>query len=400
MRILYAIDSLGSGGAQRQLVELACALARREDTDVEVVTYHPAAFFGAKLREHGVPVTVIPRRSRSDMKFLWHLRGHLRERRPDVIHSFLLMPSFWTFLASRTLGRATPIVAAERSDPAVRTGAPRAIQRKLYARCDAVTANSAAAREALTMSMGIPTERVFQIPNGIDVDAWTARGREECPLPLAKNRINIALIGGLRREKNHHVLLDALPSLLEETARPFHVWCIGGETGGPKAATAVREKIARLGLEQQVTLAAPVTNVAAVLSRLDVLVLPSTHEGFPNAVLEAMAMAVPVIASRVGEVPTLIEPGVSGVLLDETSADVLGAALRRVLAMDPEERSAMGRRGQERVRVRYGLAQVAEQYLECYRQVVDGATKGRRQAWAGRTESAATGETSRTSARS
>jgi glycosyltransferase involved in cell wall biosynthesis len=99
---------------------------------------------------------------------------------------------------------------------------------------------------------------------------------------------------------------------------------------------------------------------------IDLVVLPSRHEGFPNVVLEAMASRLPVVASRVGDVPRLVHDGVTGFLFDSGDAHGLAAALLQACSLRTEERQAMGKRARSVVEAHYGIASIASAHAQLY----------------------------------
>jgi glycosyltransferase involved in cell wall biosynthesis len=145
---------------------------------------------------------------------------------------------------------------------------------------------------------------------------------------------------------------------------------VGAETGGQSFAEAIQADIQRRGLGAVVRCVPPTKGIAALFRRLDGLVLPSRHEGFPNVLLEAMASRLPSIATRVGDVGSMLEDGATGFVVDPGDADGLARALVRLRAMSPAERAAMGKQARAVVEARYRMEQVAEQHLELYRRLL------------------------------
>jgi glycosyltransferase involved in cell wall biosynthesis len=366
--VVLSLDLLESGGSQRQAVELAARFQADPGWRCSVLVYVEAEFFAGRLREAGVPLVCLPKRSGLDPTYLLRLRRFLDRERPDVLHAFLLPPGLWGLLAARTLPRARrPLVVAGVRDSLVApdTGSAWA-QRVVYRGADAVTTNALPVVDLLRERIGVPAARVHYLPNGIDLARWDAQMREAAPLPLEPGRFHLALVGGLRREKAHAVLFAALERLGPERVRDWRVWCVGGPSGGPEMAREVERELRRRRLGDVVRLEPPVRNVAALMARLDALVLPSLHEAFPNAVLEAMAAGLPVVATRVGNVPHLVEDGREGLLVPPGDAAALADALARLAALPAECRRAMGRRGRAAVAARFEIGAVARAHLALY----------------------------------
>jgi glycosyltransferase involved in cell wall biosynthesis len=367
LHVLFLLDGLFPGGAQRQAVEIGRWLHDAAGLRVTFVVYHEGDFFGPRLAELGIPVLRLQKRQGFDPALVLRLRRVLREQAPDVMHAFLPPACLYGFLASRLIRhRERPsFVSAERS--ALRgAGSPGlAIERLVYPRSDAVTTNAACVAEEIRTRLHVDPRKVHYIPNGIDLAAWDRQAAQECPFELGPG-FHIALVGGLRAEKNHPVLLQALTQLTPAERAGLHVWFIGGEGGARDAAEGIREAIAREGLGEIVRMVPATTGIAAVMRRLDALVLPSAYEGFPNVLLEAMASQLPAIASRVGDVPSMLEEGCTGFGVAPGDAAALAAALRRLRALSPEARRRMGARGRAVVEERYRLDVVGEQLRALY----------------------------------
>lgn len=380
MHVVFVIDHLGSGGAQRQVVELAARLQGEAGLRVSVLAYHADDFHGARLRETGVPVLRLPRRGRFDLRLALRLGRWLARERADVVHAFLLPPALWSWLALRGLppGRRPRLVAAERSSLIATTRGQALLQRLVYRGSDAVTANAEPVVEAIHRRLGVPRARLHYIPNGIDLAAWDAEAARPSPIPLEAGRFHLALVGGLRPVKAHELLFEALGRLGPERTRGWRLWCVGGRTAGSAAAERVEAAVAHHGLGDVVRLVPPVQEIAAFMRGLDALVLPSHYEGFPNVVLEAMASRLPVVATSVGDVPSLVEPGATGFRVPPGDAGALAEALERLAALSPYERRALGERGRAAVEARYGMDAVAAAHRRLYAEL-HGA-RGRRAA--------------------
>jgi glycosyltransferase involved in cell wall biosynthesis len=368
MHLVYTIDHIGNGGAQRQAVELAAHLRESEGWRVSFVVYREADFYGDRLRESGVPVIHVPKPYKYDPRLPRRMRRWLQSNPADVVHSFLPWSCMWGHLAVRGIGPAErpAFIAADRSTVSELRTLDRRVARFVYLRSDAVTANSQQSAEEIHRTFGVRRERIHYIPNGIDLERWDRASREEAPFVLEPGCFHLAVIGGLRPEKNHGLVVDALREVGLERIRNWRVWFIGHEPLGPQFADDLRRHVAESGLDGIVQIVPPTLRIAAVMRHLDGVLLPSSFEGSPNVVLEAMASGVPVVASRVGDVPNMAESGLTGLLLDRLNASELARAIMTLDEMGPSERAAMGGRARERVEKRYTLALAAARHRELY----------------------------------
>ncbi len=372
MHIVYALDRLASGGAQRQAVELAVHLVQTQGLRVTVVTYQASNFFERRLSDAGIRVVQFPKRAKLDPTFPVRLRRWLRANEVDVIHAFLLGPIVWSYAAVRSIpSRSRPVlIPAERN---AISGLPRLearIKKFIFRRSRCVTANSQTAAIEIHRDLGIPVDQIAYISNAIDVAEWDQAATRESPIPLEAGCFHLALLGRIAPQKNHQLVLEALSELRPEQIKNWRVWFVGDDRRHAKLAVQIWEEIARRNLRGIVSVLPPIQDVAAFVSRLDGLLLPSLWEGFPNAVLEAMTLRVPVIASPVGEVANILEHGKSGLLLKHGSAAELAGAMRRLEEMPDSSRTEMGARARATVESRYGIAAVSRRYVELYRSVV------------------------------
>jgi len=368
MHVVYAIDCLGSGGAQRQMVEIARRVKLDTGWRVSCVVYRRDDFHAARLADVEIPVALIPRSWKLDPLLPRNIARWIDEARPDVVHAFMTVPSLWTLLALHHLPRSRrpAFLASERDESIAATRAQGWMQRFVCRGSDAVTANAEIAARAIVDRLGAPPARVHYVPNGIDLDAWDLAAQRPCPLPLEPGCFHLALIGRLERQKNHALLIEALRRIDPRRRATWRIWFLGDETGGRAFAAALEEKAAAAGLQDQVRFAGRTREVASLMRALDCLVLPSLHEGFPNVVLEAMASRLPVVASRVGAVPQLVEDERTGFAFPSEDADALAAALLRVSELSAAEREALGKRAREVVEHRYTIAVCALAYRRLY----------------------------------
>jgi glycosyltransferase involved in cell wall biosynthesis len=253
----------------------------------------------------------------------------------------------------------------------------------VYRGCDAVTVNAQPVAAEIAAKLGVDAARIHYLPNGIDVAAWREAAALPPPWPVEPGRFHLALVGSYRPVKNHGLVLAALAKLGAERTRDWRVWFVGDPNEGRAFADSLRRDVEASGLGGIVRLAPATTRIAALVARMDGVLLPSRYEGFPNVVLEAMALGVPVLASRVGDVPNLVDDGRTGFLLPRLDAEALAEGLLRLRALTPSERQAMGQRACEHVAAQFAMGRVAGRYCDLYRDLLgararDGATGGAR----------------------
>lgn len=315
------IGQLGLGGTEKQVALLAAGL-RERGVDVEVWVQFGRGPREADLIAAGVPVVDLgfgrltdPRALARNAVAFARLVWRLRRKRPDVLHAFLIA-SYLVAAPAARLARVPLMVAGRRSLGDFKEGKPLvlAVERIANRFTDHIVANAeAVALDALRQER-LPAGKVSVIHNGLPERAFE--------VALAE-KTTVLCVANLKAYKGHGHLLDAMALL---TAPPELV--LVGE--GPERP-ALEAQAARLKLD--VTFAGARTDPEAYLAAARVFVLPSLEEGMSNAVMEAMAAGVPVVATAVGGTPELLRHG-RGLLVPPADPQVLAAAIEKALA-DP-----------------------------------------------------------------
>lgn len=368
MHLVYGIGRLAAGGAQRQAVELAKRLVRHPDIRVSLLGYPGENFFTEALSGSGVDVIQLPKRNRLDLSYPLRMRKWLVENQVDVVHSFTLGPVLWWYAATRGLARPV-VIPAERNTLEGMPSTEVAIKRWIFKRSGCVTANSHEAADLIRKRFAIPPERVVFLPNAIDVDQWQQCAHEDCSIALDRSRFNVGVVGRIAPAKNHQLVLEALTALGAEAKR-WRVWFVGDELAYPKLTAQLRTQVQARNLQDIVRFLAPMSQLAPFVAQLDGLLLPSTREGFPNVVLEAMSLGVPVVAASVGEVPYMLEHASSGLLVDSPNPDNFAAAMSTLRSMPGSQRSRLIEQARRTVQERYSIDAVASAHLDFYREVL------------------------------
>jgi glycosyltransferase involved in cell wall biosynthesis len=327
------IGQLGLGGAEKQLALLAAGL-RQRGVEATVVVLRQGGPREAILRDAGVPLINLGLSSpaRSWQRFavfvlaVERLRRTLRRLRPDVVHAFLLHSCVLTAPAAR-LARVPVCVAGRRSLSHYKVGLGLAVAGERVATwmTDLLIANADAVADDVVRTEGVARDRIRVVYNGL-----TDRAFDPVPPATLASSVPVVLcVANLRAYKGHRYLLQAA-ARLRERGLPSTL-ALAGE--GPEQEN-LEHQAATLGLD--VRFLGARTDIAALLARADVVVLPSLTEGMSNAVMEAMAAGRPVVATDVGGTAELIEG--RGELVPPADADALAAGLERVLRDPPGAR--------------------------------------------------------------
>jgi glycosyltransferase involved in cell wall biosynthesis len=242
--------------------------------------------------------------------------------------------------------------------------------RHVYRLFDRVIAVSASVAADLETRRGarVGAGRVEIIANGVDVEAVSRTAGQVIPsLPAA--RPLIVSVANFFPIKGHAVLIEAMSTVIERHPGA-HLLLVGD---GPERVR-MEQVVARRGLVSHVTFAGSRADATACTAAADLVVLASSSEGMPRAILEALALAKPVVASAVGGVPELIVDRVTGRLTTPGEPAALAEAILAVLG-NPGEALDMGRRGRQHVAERFSLRQAARRTEAVYEGLLAGVTR-------------------------
>lgn len=351
MRIAHVV--IGGEIAGGQIVALQLARAARSAGHEASFVSPSTGPFVDRVREEGFAAQVVPLGGALDARAVVRLRRALRAA--DIVHTH---GHFALNVLSRVAGRlaGARVLSHMHIENAFRRGPGRGAQivvDNATARlCFAIVAVSDATRAEL-VRQGYPAGRIVTVHNGVEpVELATPVRLVDGPTVLEVAR--------LAEVKGQRVLLAALTQL--EATAVF----VGRdlETAGAYEA-ALQEEAGRLGVAGRVVFAGYRADVPALLAGCDVFCLPSSAEGMPLVVLEAMAQARPVVATAVGGTPELVVHGETGLLVPPGDVEALTAGLAQLLA-DPERSRRMGEAGRRRVQREFGAAATAQRILELY----------------------------------
>jgi GalNAc-alpha-(1->4)-GalNAc-alpha-(1->3)-diNAcBac-PP-undecaprenol alpha-1,4-N-acetyl-D-galactosaminyltransferase len=365
VKLLFLIDALHCGGAQRVCATLCNHWAER-GWDVTLATFDDGAappFFPLAPGVRRVPLALTSRSAGFGRSLIDNLRRVVRLRRfvarerPDRILSFIDENNVLALLAA--WGSGIPVVVSERTDPA-HHALPRSwriLRRATYPWARAIVLQTRAAGAYFPASWA---GRIAIVPNPVPGGAALASlGGDTAGRPR-----RILGLGRLGEEKGFDLLIRAFASVAPSSPE----WELTILGDGPQR-DALTAQIARHGLGGRVTLPGYARDAMEQLSRADLFVLPSRYEGFPNALCEAMAVGLPVVAFDCPSGPAeIVRDGIDGVLVPAEDERALAAALERLIR-DPETRRRLGARAAE-LPERFSVERIAALWQ---RILIDGA---------------------------
>ena len=243
------------------------------------------------------------------------------------------------------------------------------IERRLHRQMTAVSGNSQAVIDELSQQEQVPSERLYLIYNGIPLNSCQANDRAQgrAAMGLASDCLVLIIVANLVSYKGHADLLDALAEIRAALPENWTLLVVGGDSG---AGTRLKAKTTKLGLRDYVRFVGLKRNVPELLSLSDIAILVSHEEGFSNAVLEAMAAGLPVIATSVGGNPEAVVEGSTGLLVPPKNPSALAQAILR-LANDPAACQQMEAKGHARVEKHFSLEACVSGYEALYSSILN-----------------------------
>ena len=359
-RILYVIDSMGRGGAETQLLktlarlpldqfEAFIVLSREPGTSYEqlaalpivkeILVLHDTNRFESQSHRSRFPILSLVQKA-------FRLAKIIKSVKPAIIHSWLwysnllcgLVRQF--SLAPLRSDPFCPLIVSQRGDYYARYGRTRLwmTEKIIYRNADVLLTNSDRIRDNLRHRY--PDKRILAIRNFLELPDLPPRSSSDTPPPW-----HIVSVGRLTAEKGHQYLIEALYLLNTKFNRQDFTATILGDG-------ALRTQLAQLAnryhLSDQIQMPGFCDDIFFMLSTAHLFVLPSLHESSPNALIEAMGVGLPCIASSVGGVLDLIDHQENGLLFPPRASDALAAAINDILT-DQELAVDLGRNARRRI---------------------------------------------------
>lgn len=373
IRVCHVITGLGLGGAERSLAELVPRL-RAHQIESAIVSLRSGGALASLIRGMDFKVAEIGiDGSIPSIRAARSLVAAVRGFAPDLLQGWMYHGNVAASVASRFLSRRIPLLWNIRTSIEPRDGlriaAPGIIpaSRMLRRSPDLVIFNSRAGRRT-HLAAGIRGRRSKVLPNGFDLDRFRpnegARAEMRAKLGLA-GEVLFGCVARLDPLKGHRVLLkafaEAAPSM--PNARLLLVG-----TGVEHGNSAFHEFVPRELDSRRVIPIGPVEDVSPWLAAMDIAVMPSLVEGFPNALGEAMACGLPCIASDAGDARVMLAGLGDIVPVGDVSA--LAKSLARAYRLDPAQRREMGIAARARIEGHYSNARMAKSYADLYQRLV------------------------------
>ena len=367
-RVLLLIPTLDRSGAEKQLTLLASGLKRdfSDEFEVEVVCLTRGGPYQVELEAAGVPVTILGKRFRFDPFALRRLKKLVREKQPDILHTWLFAANSYGRLVAGKEGVAGPqVVVSERCVDTWKAGWQLWLDRKQIPRTTRMIGNSQAVVD-FYRELGVPDEKLVVIRNGIDLpeapsqEARTALRQE---LGIAASSKILGFVGRLAPQKRLKDLLWSF-ELVRSHDLDVH-FVIAGD--GPQRSE-LEQFAKQIRVADRVTFTGHRDDAASILALCDIFWLASDFEGQSNSLMEAMAAARPVIVSDIAPNRELVSHEETGLVVPVTDrAEFAKAAVD--LLRDEKLATQLGSDARNRMATEFSIRQMVESHVELYRAI-------------------------------
>lgn len=368
-RMFHLVDTLNMGGTENQMAQTALRLHSAGHA-VTVGCLRAEGPLLKTLQQAGIPVIEFRKRktllSLNGMSQLLRLAIFLRQKKFHVLHAHDLWANLLGVPAARLAG--TPVIISSRrylADLEWYRPWRNKVMRAIYRLSTYVVVNSNSVREILLKSEGLPPEKIRVIYNGVDIDRFAgARPDRKRLLPGVGSRPKlISVVANMYGPVKGHGHLIAAASMVCRALPETIFLLIGDGQERPRLEQQIKEA----GLAKSFLFLGHRQDISELLACCYLSVLPSEAEAMPNAILEAMAAGLPVVATAVGGTLELIENEVTGLLVQPRNPQALAAGILRVLH-DPHLAMNLARAGQERMRTHFNFQRLTTELEQLYQE--------------------------------
>lgn len=363
IRVLYLITELNMGGAQQALFRLLSGLDRNRYQPTVACLYNGRGQAAQQISQLGIPVIDLGMQPKWRLDAMWRLHRLVREQKPVILHAWMIHANILGRIVGR-LNRVPVVIISRRTQNLDGAGREWA-NRKLSGWSDATIAVSECVRQVEIAQARTDPAKVITIHNGIEAEWYrqidsTVRDRIRRELKTPNEALVIASVGRLHPVKGLAKLLVAMKSVHARFPEVY-LWLVGdGELRSTLEAQA-----RQLGLDDVVVFTGTRLDVPEILTAVDIFTLASHVEGMPNAILEAMAAGLPVVATQVGGVPEIVVEGQTGLLVPPADDKVLAQALLTLIE-DASLRRRLGLAGRQRVLGQFDIAVTRQKTVDLY----------------------------------
>lgn len=322
MKLLLFTDSLGSGGAQRQLVGLAVLLQKR-GYEVKVCTYYNIDFYKQYLDDNGVKNEIIPKAGNTKLR-IWAVRKYFKKEQPDWVIAYQETPSLVACMA-KMLNCKFHLIVSERNTTQT-IGLNERVRFFLYHWVDAIVPNSYAQEKFLLKHYPWMKRKLKTIINFVELEDFSYVEKQK------SNRNLIVVAATIWESKNTLGLIEASRILVERNLK-FHIDWYGVITGYECYVERCKNLIVKYNLGNYISLLPKTKKIGLKYQKADFFCLPSFFEGTPNVICEAMASGKPIMCSNVCDNSKYVIDGENGVLFNPNDPDDIANCIARCISV-------------------------------------------------------------------
>lgn len=363
--VLLVLDQFPKtlGGGERIVLKLA-ALLPQYGYRASILTFsiHPKSVV---LKSPPCPIYLLPLQRTYDLKAFraaLDFRQFLKQQNIQIVQTFFESSDLWAGLVTRTMSKAKLVWS--RRDMGILRARKHNLAYKLMASAPhAVFAVSEQVRQHCIEVDRIDPARVQTIYNGLNLADWNP-GSVPAKTP---GEVRVTTVGNIRRVKGHDVFIKAAAAIVPHF--PNVSFSIAGDVLEPDYFVELQTLVRDLKLSNQFHFVGGVTNLREHLSSSDIFVLPSRSEGFSNAIIEAMAASLPVVATNVGGNPEAVKDRISGFIIPSDDPAALSAAIARLIS-DPAQAKSMGEAGKKLATEKFTTAAMMGKIAAAYQSLL------------------------------
>jgi glycosyltransferase involved in cell wall biosynthesis len=367
LKVLHVMPQIGTGGAERQLYELII------HSDPAKVRHQVFYYSDAKdeqmlnmYRAGNIDLVCVPRHKNHPVRFLREFVRMIRKEQPDIVHCWLVSGNFWGRLAAVLAGAKHIIVAWRNCDLWKPVGA-RMLEWLTHGRAHHL-ANSKACVEFIAKKLWISASRFTVVYNGFESEKFNIPGRRKelfGHLNIPDDCKIVTMVGRLMVQKNYPMFIQVVRKA-KDLGLPLYFIAAGG---GPLCDNLIQ--MARtLDVQGRLSFIGVRNDIPQILASSDIFLFTTNYEGFPNALLEAMAAGLPVITTDFSGVRELVNSPDVGTVVSLNDVDAAVDAIRKYLD-DAETTKLIGKNAQHFVQTNFAMPVMVEKTLLLYQEMLN-----------------------------
>lgn len=366
IKIIHITHSLEIGGAEILILDL-CRKIDKSLYEPVVCSLSPGGALAEDFKKNGIQVYYTEKKEGKDVQIFYKLYRLFKKIRPDIIHSHLSYMWLYSTIPAKLAG-VKGIVLTEHANLMTPSILYCFLSRVTQKITDYIVTNSKQIKYFLIEHEGLNNKNIVIIPNGLDLNAYSCSGNRikiQEELGLSEDDSVIGFVSRLQAPKDHYTLLDAIEKMLVINKKVKLLL-----VGNGMEENNIKNYIESKGLTECVLMLGYRRDIPDLLSCMEIFVLSSKKEGQSIAIMEAMAMGLPVVATASGGTPELVDNEITGILVSPCDSDALARALLRLIE-DKQLSNSLGNAGKQYMQERYDIDIVIKQYQELYSNILN-----------------------------